>query len=201
MTRISTASSSAVSARPIRAWPTWASAWPSPGRSLPVTATAGTGPGPASRLTWPSRARQRWRQATGSAPAASCCGLPSTSGKHSSITGTTWTVRNYRPPTRRACKLSGTPCPCSTTTRRYFPTAYRAICSPRVGRTARCRSSCMSEGMTAPPKSCTPRQDRHWSAATASPPSTAQARDRCCMTSGSPCARTGRRWFPEWSMR
>ena len=61
--------------------------------------------------------------------------------------------------------------------------------------------SSMSAGMTALPKSCTTRWDPRSTAAMSSPLSRVLARDRSCMTSGSRCAPTGRRWFPEWSMR
>ena len=71
------ASSSEVSVRPTQEWPMWVSAWLSPSRSCRVIATAGTGLGPDSPPVWQSRARRHWPPVIGSAPAASCCGRPS----------------------------------------------------------------------------------------------------------------------------
>ena len=92
MTSTSTGSCSAASARPTRGWPTSGNAWPSPGRSRRVTATAGTGPGLISRPGWPSQGDEAAMAGPpGQRPAAPTCGRPSTSGRRSSSTATTWT--------------------------------------------------------------------------------------------------------------
>ena len=129
-----------------------ASAWLYPSKSIRVIGTAGTEPGPSLPPAWSSEVMRRRPPATGRAPAASSCGLPSTSAKRSSSTERTWTVTDSAPPTGRASRPSGPPCRCSTTVPRSCPTACPATSSLR-GVRHRCRPSCTSAATMAPPRS------------------------------------------------